>query len=130
MKANEDLTSELIYNAKIGKHRPFQYIQNYKEYYRARKICRVERLLVGSLRQSSSKLFKRYCKDITTGEADVYVLLAYRTLTDTLRFYEEELKIISDMVVEYECYLANGNLMDFILGNPRPLSKQWDHRSL
>ena len=130
MKTNEDLASELIRNAKSGKHRPFQYLQNYKEYFRARKICHVERLLVSSVKQSANRLFKNYCKGVSAGKSDINILLAYNALTDVLSFYKEELKTISDMVIEYECYLVNGNLMDFILGSQRPFDKQWDHRSL
>jgi hypothetical protein len=130
MKTNEDLMSELIYNAESGKHRQFQYLRNYLEYSRARQIRRAHKLLVASLRQSLNKQFKRYCKTIKAGESDVIKLLAYKTTDKVLAFYEEELNTIDNMIVEYECYLVNGNLLDFVFGYQRPTDKLWDHRSL
>lgn len=128
MNTNEDLMSELIYNAESGKHRQFQYLKNVGEYYRARQIKRAHVILVSSLRQSLTKQFNKYCKAIVAEETDVIKLLAYCTTKKVFCFYEEELNTINDMILEYECYLANGNLLDFILGTQRPFDKLWDHR--
>ena len=128
MKTNEDLMSELIYNAKSGNHRQFQFLRSWKEYSRAKQIRRTHKLLVASIGQSATKLFKKYCKQVSEGNADVIKLIAYCTTVDVLRFYEVELKTIEDMIVEYECYLVNGNWLDFILGTQRPVDKLWDHR--
>ena len=128
MNTNEDLMSELIYNAESGKHRQFQYLKNVREYHRARQIKRAHAILVSSLRQSLIKQFNKYCKAITAGETDVIKLLAYSTTKKVLSFYEEELNTVNDMIIEYECYLANGNWLDFVLGTQRPFDKLWDHR--
>ena len=128
MKPNEDLLSELICNAESGKHRPFQYLISWREYSRAKKIRRAHRLLVATIKQSTSKLFKKYCEDVAAGETDVIKLLAYCTTRKVLRFYEEELDIINNMIVEYECYLAAGNWTDFLFSTQRPADKLWDHR--
>ena len=130
MQTDKDLMSELVYNAESGKHRQFQYLRNYKEYFRARQVKRALAILVSSIKQSLKRQFKNYCKAITTGETDVIKLLAYSTSINVLKFYEEELKTVNDMIIEYECYLVNGNLFDFILGTYRPEEKLWDHRSL
>ena len=87
-------------------------------------------LLVTSLKQSISKQLKNYCKAITTGKTDVINLIAYCTTVEVLRFYEEELRILDDMIDEYECYLAHGNWIDFILGMSRPANKLYDHRGI
>ena len=128
MTTNEDLMSELIYNAESGKHRQFQFLRSWREYSRARKIKRTHVLLVSSISASADNLFKKYCNDIRNGVTDPVKLIAYCTTVKILRFYEEELKTLEDMIVEYECYLANGNWLDFILGNLRPAEKLWDHR--
>ena len=128
MTTNEDLMSELIHNATTGKHRQFRLLRNWQEYSRIRKIKRTHVLLVTSIRKSADKLFKKYCENITTGQTDITKLVAYCTTIKILRFYEEELKTIEDMIVEYECYLANGNWLDFVLGVQRPFDKLWDHR--
>ena len=128
MNTNEDLMSELIYNAESGNHRQFQYLRNVREYTRTRQIKRALTILVASLKQSLNKQFKKYCKAIAAGETDVIKLLAYCTTKKVLSFYEEELNTITDMIIEYECYLANGNLLDFILCLQRPEDKLWNHR--
>ena len=89
---------------------------------------RAHMLLVASIKKSADKLFTKYCKSVTSGEADVLKLLAYGTIRNVLSFYEEELRIISDMVEEYEFYLASGNWWDILFGMPRPYDKLWDHR--
>ena len=122
--------SELIYNVESGNHRQFQYLRNFSEYRRARQLKRALAILVSSLKQNITRQFKNYCKAIEAGETDVIKLLAYSTSVRVLEFYEEELKTVNDMIIEYECYLANGNWMDFILGSYRPEEKLWDHRSL
>ena len=130
MTTNEDIMSELVYNAESGKHRQFQYLSNYIEYRRARQLRRTHELLVASLKQSLTKQLKRYCKAVKACESDVTHLLAYKTTENILAFYEEELNIINSMIIEYECYLVNGNLLDFVFGYQRTADKLWDHRSL
>ena len=127
METDKNLLVELITNTERGQHRPFQLLINYREYFRARKIRRAHKLLVASLKQSLDKQLKKYCKAITAGETEVIKLFAYCTINKVLEFYEEELRIINDMIDEYECYLE-GNLLDFILGLPRPANKLYDHR--
>ena len=130
MTTDKDLMSELVYNAESGNHRQFQYLRNVREYYRARQIKRAHAILVDSLKQSLNKQFKKYCKTIATGETDVIKLLAYCTTKKILSFYEEELNTVTAMIVEYECYLANGNLLDFVLMLQRSDEKLWDHRGI
>ena len=130
MKTDKDLMSELVYNAESGNHRQFKYLRNYLEYRRARQVKRALAILVSSIKRSLKRQLKNYCKTITIGETDVIKLLAYSTSVKVLEFYEEELKTVTDMIIEYECYLVNGNLFDFILGSYRPEEKLWDHRSL
>lgn len=130
MKTDKDLMSELVYNAESGNHRQFQYLRNYREYYRAKQVKRALAILVSSIKQSLKRQLKSYCKAVTAGEADVIKLLAYRASIKVLKFYEEELKTVNGMIIEYECYLVNGNLFDFILGSQRPEDKLWDHRVL
>lgn len=130
MKTHEDLLSDLFHNAEQGNHRQFQYLRSWQEYSRARVLRRAEQLLVSSIKKNANKIFKQYVASVAAGESNAIKLFAYNKLTNVLLFYEEELKIISDMIIEYECYLANGNWTDFILCAQRPTDKLWDHRSL
>lgn len=130
MQTDKELFSELVRNAELGKHRQFQYLRNYHEYFRAIYLKRALRTLITSLKRSTAKQFKTYCRSIIVSEAKVIKLITYCTTVNVLRFYEEELRIVKDMILEYECYLVNGNLFDFVLGLQRPTDKLWDHRSL
>ena len=130
MKTNEDLASELMQKAESGKHRQFRFIRNWQEYSRTRKLRQTHLLLVASIRKSADSLFRQHCKSVIIGQSDVIKLVAYCTTIKVLRFYEEELKTIEDMLIEYECYLAAGNWPDFIFGTQRSFDKLWDHRSL
>ena len=128
MKTNEDLASELLQKAESGKHRRFQLIRNWQEYSYTRKLRQTHLLLVSSIRKSADSLFKQHCKNIITGQSDVTKLVAYCATINVLRFYEEELNTIEEMIIEYECYLAAGNWLDFIFCSQRPFDKLWDHR--
>lgn len=131
MQTNEDLMSDLIHKAKSGKHQQFQFIRSWPEYINARKTRRAYKLLVSSIIGSSNKLFKKYCKEVTTGDADVFKLLAYCSTLEILKYYEEELNIISDMIDEYEAYLMTdcNFLGAWLFYDQRPLIDLWDHRS-
>ena len=131
MQASKDLVSELLLVAEQGKHRQFQFLTNWSEYSNAKKLRRTYRLVVASIKQSADAQFKKYCKDIAAGESDVVKLLAYNATVKVMKFYKEELSIISDMIYEYEAYLMeDGNLAFTLLFNEqRPTSRLYDHRS-
>ena len=124
----KDLVLFFINKAEQGEHKQFQFILTWFEYIRAKQERRALRLLIGSVRKSTKRLFKKYCRAVSVGTADVHQLLAYRKGKIVLKFYEEELNILSDMINEYEYYLASGNWTDFVLGTQRPVDKLWDHR--
>ena len=131
MKTNENLVSELIHQAESGNHTQFRFLRNWKEYSDAMHTRKALTLLVTSIRKSSGKFFKKYCANVSTGDADVIKLLAYCTTTKALKYYEEELSIINETIHEYEAYLMEGNLLWSCLFNEqRPLDKLWDHRGL
>lgn len=128
MSANEDLMSDLINTVEQGKHRQFQFLKSWQEYRRAKMIRRTYALLVASISQSARRQFSNYCKAIKAGNTEVIKLLAYCTTIKVQKFYDEELRILSDMIDEYECYLADGNWWDFVFNSKRQLDKMFDHR--
>lgn len=131
MKTNEEFISEVLTKAGSGKHRQFQLLRNWKEYANARQARRTLKLLTLSIKKSSRKFFKRYCTDITTGNTDIVKLLAYCAIADVLKYYEEELSIVNEMIYEYEAYLMEGNLLwTWLFNEQRPVDKLWDHRGL
>lgn len=68
-----------------------------------------------------------YCKGVAEHDADVTALQLYKTIEETLSFYQEDVKTVLDMLDEYEIYLLAGNLLSF---RPRPEDRLWDHRKV
>lgn len=128
MKTDKEFVSDLINKATTATHRPFQFLRSWQEYWDTKKMRRAHVLLVTSIKQSLKKQFKKYCNTVAAGETDVIKLLAYCSANKVLTFYEEELRILEDMLDEYEWYLFYGNWIDFILGTERPANKLFDHR--
>lgn len=130
MQTNEEFMSDLINKATTEKHRRFLLLRTWQEYREARKIQRAHKLLVSSLKQSLDRQFNKYCKAVVTGDADIIKLLAYKTTCNILAFYEEELRIITDMIYEYEAYLMeDGNFVRAWLFNiPRSADELRDYR--
>ena len=125
---DQDILSKLAAFTDAGEHTKFKLLQNCREYRYYRKVERSTRVVVKFLEKSASKQFKDYCKDVERGVSDVYKLLAYKYLIRIYNCYLEELKIVQDMIDEYECYLLSGNWSDFVFGFNRTEDKQWDHR--
>lgn len=131
MTTNKEFMSELITKAETEKHQQFHFLRNWNEYAKAKQTRKALLLLVKSIRKSSAKLFKSYCREVATGKTDVIKLLAYRTVMKVLKFYEEELAIVNEIIYEYEAYLMEGNLLwTWIFNEQRPVNKLWDHRGL
>ena len=130
MKTNEDFMSDLIDKATTEKHRQFLFLRTWQEYREAKKIQRAHKLLVSSLKQSLDKLFKKYCKSVDTGETEIIKLLAYNTIKRVLAFYEEELRILTEMIYEYEAYLLTDDnfARAWLLGIPRSIDELRDYR--
>jgi uncharacterized protein YgbK (DUF1537 family) len=126
----QNILSELASFTEAGEHTKFELLQNWQEYKLTRKTRFAIKVLTGSLRQLTNKQFKTYCKSVTSGVSDVYQLLAYSSLVKILNFYSDELKVVEEMIYEYEAYLMEGNLIDSFFGEQRPVDKLWDHRGL
>lgn len=94
-------------------------LEYFEEYGRYRMELRTTQLVLRILRDSANKLFKTYCKQIPSGAADINVLLAFVQLQEVIEFYETDLKIIQQMLEEYEDYLRHGNLFSALLGEKR-----------
>jgi hypothetical protein len=124
----QNILSELLSFTEAGEHTKFQLLQSWREYLFTRKVRYSLKILTNSLQASADKLFKSYCSGVAAGASDVHELLAYSQVIKIYRFYLEELKIIDDMLNEYESYLIAGNWLDFIFNTQRPVDKLWDHR--
>jgi hypothetical protein len=127
---DQKLLADLVKRAETGEHTKFEFIRDIRTYRSRRLNYRATKMLVRSLRYSTKRLLKEYCKAIPDGTADPMKLLARNVLLKTLKFYELECKIILDMIDEYETYLLYGfNIISHYLGEIRPISELRDYRS-
>ena len=126
----QDVVIALIERAQAGEHLPFKLITNISEYFVNRTSRRAIKSVIKSLIKSRDRVFKRYCKQVANGEGDFEQLLVCNALQDTAEFYKAEIRIITDMIDEYDEYLLTSinNLIGAILFEERPENKLWDHR--
>jgi hypothetical protein len=130
MKTDDNLTAELIAKVKEGKHQQFQFIRSWHEYTKFKQLRRAYKLLIGSIKKTAKKLIKKYYKAANKGKANPMDLFTHLATLEILDFYEEEFRVVTDMIYEYEAYLMEGNLIDAWLFNDyRPSDKLFDHRS-
>lgn len=97
----------------------FKFLTSWSEYKHFRGKRRYLKLLTSMLERCSERMFKKYCKAVASGDASVNTLIAYNQLQWVLCYYEEDLRIINDIIWEYEAYLLEGNYLSAFLGEPR-----------
>ena len=124
----QKIISDLAAFADSGKHTKFKLLQTWQEYSHYRKVRNSTKVLIRFLQDIMDVQIKSYCKDVESGNSDVLKFLAYGYLAEILDCYEVELKVVQDMLDEYECYLLAGNWLDFVFNSQRPFEKLYDHR--
>jgi succinylglutamate desuccinylase len=110
---------EILAQAEAGQSTEFRFIISLADFKSCFMMYKANKLIIKMLKQASKRLFKTYCKDVTSGISDVTKLLAYSQLDDVIDYYKKEVKTIEDMIYEYEDYLAHGNLFYALLGGER-----------
>ena len=115
------LVLDILEKAQSNNHQPFQFILCWREFAYYRKLTVSTQLIIKTLQDSATGLFKEYCKDVIAGISDVDKLLAYLQLLDIKAFYEQDLKTIQQMLNEYTEYLEKGNFWYSFLGGMREL---------
>lgn len=109
----------IIDKAQEGKSQPYRTILYWSEFKYYRGLKKATKLVIETLRISSKKLLKSYCKDVIAGISDVNKILGYSQLLDIIDFYQEELETLEAMLTEYYDYLGEGNFWYSILGGRR-----------
>ena len=110
---------EILAKAEAGQSTEFRFIISWSDFKSCFMIYKANKLIIRMLTRASKRLFKTYCKDVTSGISDITKLLAYSQLDDVIDYYKKEVKTIEDMIYEYEDYLAHGNLFYALLGGER-----------
>jgi hypothetical protein len=125
------MLADIVKKAEAGEYTKFEYIKSWKEYKQRKMNCAALDMLIDSLEHSTRSLLKRYCKAVEKGCADITTLLVREKLLTTKAFYEQELSMIQDMILEYDAFLLDGNFLgQFLFYEIRPISECWDRRNM
>ena len=114
-----EIINQLIMQAQEGEHTEVHLISTLSEYFFYLGQAKSLRVVLRVLRNSSNFVFKAYCRGIVIGTSNIDELLAYQQLRGIIPYYEQELEIVNDMIVEYEDYLFFGNLIPALFGASR-----------
>ena len=114
----ENLLQAILENAE-GQLSEFRFIESLIDYVECLQWYKATKLVIKILKDTSKRLFKAYCKNVTSGISDVTQLIAFTQLGDVITFYSTELSTIDNMLDEYEEYLRKGNLLYAITGGER-----------
>ena len=109
-----EIVEQLIQQAQEDQHTQPHTLITWREFMFYRKRVKAYKVVINILQRSTDNLFKSYCADVAKGEAEFSKMLAYIQLLDIVYYYEQELEIIKSMVNEYDKYLEEGNLINFI----------------
>lgn len=122
---------QIIIQAQSGKHSEFRFLRTWSDYRFYKKQIKIVKQLQKSLTRGANEVLSKYTKSVLNETSEVTELLVYRTLVDTIAYYDEELKILLDITLEYEAYLMDGNFFYALLGNDyRPYDECYDRRGM
>lgn len=127
--SNLYIADQLISRAKKGNHSEFEFIRSIEEYFAARTFRKATNKVINSFTTSRNNLYNSYIKLIAKGSDNLSVILAISELNQIIKFYEDEIEIISDMIEEYVSYVHSGHIFDTFIGNYRKEEDLYDHRS-
>ena len=119
---------ELVHRALDSKHSNFEFLRSAQDRMGA-KIIRFSYATVSKMfKKLYHSTYKTYLKQVALGDQDIETLMALKQFKHCMEFYEDEAKIVDDMLDEYSEYLFSGHLLDMLLGRIRPEEDLWDHR--
>ena len=118
---DEQLLLNILNQAQEGKSIEFHFITSWEEFKFYRQSIISTKLIIKALRTGAKHLFKTYCKEVSTGSADLTKLLAYSQLQDVIAFYEKDLDTLKRMIDDYDEYLGQGHFWHSFLGGERTL---------
>lgn len=113
----------IIQQAQEGRSIVPQRIMSWREFRHYGRLLRGTKVVIKVLKTAGNNLFKSYCDHVTSGVSDVNRLIAHTELQDVVAFYERDIKILKEMLDEYDKYLGQGHFWYSFLGGERDL---WD----
>ena len=119
---------DLVHRALDSKHSDFEFLRSAHDRMSA-KIVRFSYATVSKMfRKLYNSTYKTYIKQVEFGDQDVETLMALKQFKHCMEFYDDEAKIVDDMLEEYSEYIFSGHIIDSLLGRIRPDDDLYDHR--
>ena len=119
---------ELVHRALDSKHSDFEFLRCAQDRMNA-KLIRFSNLTVSKMfKKLYDSTYKTYLKQVEYGDQDVETLMALKQFKQCMEFYDDEAKIVDDMLDEYSEYIFSGHIIDSLLGRIRPDDDLYDHR--
>lgn len=120
----------LCKQAESEKHRKFEYLGCMEELFRAKDVKRSLKKTIKMFDRLAKSCVKAYSDLLESGKDDVILVVSMANCAKYARYYEEELRIVKDMIDEYHYYfLTPIKLVDnVILGIYRPEEDMRDFR--
>lgn len=119
---------ELVHRALDSKHSNFEFLRSAQD----RTSAKIVRFSYATISRMFKKLYestyKTYLKQVELGDQDVETLMALKQFKQCMEFYDDEAKIMDDMLDEYSEYIFSGHIIDSLLGRIRPDDDLYDHR--
>lgn len=120
----KQMLSKIIEYAVSGEHTNYEQIANWENYKFYKKKYKSTKIVIKVLRRAAKRLFKKHCLLVQQGSSDATSLIAYNQLLRTTDFYKKDLEFISDVIYDYEEYLAKNNRFIWaLLGEQRKIYK-------
>lgn len=117
----QQIILEIIKQAQSCKPTKFHFITTIEECLGYYQHIDSTKVIIKVLKRASDKLFKNYCKNVSTGAACVEELIAFTEIREITDFYKTELATFSEMVDEYKDYLRAGNFFRALMGEHRDI---------
>ena len=128
VNSGEEDFLELVHRALDSKHSNFEFLRSAQD----RTSAKIVRFSYATISKMFKKLYestyKTYLKQVELGDQDVETLMALKRFKHCMEFYDDESKIMDDMLEEYTEYILSGHVIDTLLGKVRPDKDLWDHR--
>lgn len=128
VNSGEEDFLELVHRALDSKHSNFEFLRSAQD----RTSAKIVRFSYATVSKMFKKLYestyKTYLKQVELGDQDVETLMALKQFKHCMEFYDDESKIMDDMLEEYTEYILSGHVIDTLLGKVRPDKDLWDHR--
>ena len=119
---------DLVHKALESKHSDFEFIRSMSHKAQV-KIIRFADVTVSNMfKNLYTTTYKTYLTQVEQGDQDIETLMALKQFKHCMEFYQDEAKIIDDMLDEYSEYIFSGHIIDTLLGRIRPEEDLYDHR--